>query len=196
MTPDEFKADLDRSLDVLARCTSAPILGFRAPSFSVTRRTWWAFDILASRGLRYDSSVFPVGFHPDYGVPDAPLEPYPVGDMLEIPMSCARLMGCNVPCCGGAYFRTYPYALTRRLMQACNREGRPTIFYMHPWEVDPDQPRVGGLPVGKRFRHYNNLEKTLPRLEKLLEDFRFVALRTLFRENLVSTKSPAAANGR
>jgi polysaccharide deacetylase family protein (PEP-CTERM system associated) len=186
MTPDEFRADLDRSLEVLARCASTSVLGFRAPSFSVTRKTWWALDILRSRGLRYDSSVFPIGFHPDYGVADAPLDPYPAGGVLEIPMSCARLLGRKVPCCGGGYFRIYPYALTRRLINACNLQGRPVIFYLHPWEIDPDQPRVAGLTAFKRFRHYKNLERTMARLEKLLGDFRFTSIRTRFREDLTA----------
>ena len=186
MTPDEFRADLNRSLEVLAGCSSGKVLGFRAPSFSVTRKTWWALELLRSSGLRYDSSVFPVGFHPDYGVPDAPLEAHPAEGLLEIPMSCARLLGRNVPCCGGGYFRMYPYGLTRRLMELCNRQGRPVIFYIHPWEVDPAQPRVGGMPASKRFRHYYNLTETMPRLERLFEDFQFTTIRRAFGEALAA----------
>lgn len=179
MTPAEFETDLDRSLEVLARCAATPVLGFRAPSFSVTRQTWWALDILRSRGLRYDSSIFPVGFHPDYGVPDARLEVHRIAeDLLEAPMSCAQVFGRKAPCSGGGYFRLYPYALTRYLIGECNRQGRPVIFYVHPWEIDPDQPRVS-MPAVKRFRHYNNLEKTMERLERLLEDFRFAPMREL-----------------
>lgn len=192
MTPEHFQADLDRSLEVLAGCVSSPVLGFRAPSFSVTRKTWWALDILRTRGLRYDSSVFPAGFHPDYGVPDSRLEAHSILDgLLEVPMSCALVGGRKVPCSGGGYFRLYPYAVTRRLMRQCNRQGRPVMFYIHPWEIDPEQPRVSGMPALKRFRHYNNLDRTMGRLERLLEDFEFTSAGKLFADSLRQT-APAA----
>ena len=185
MTPEQFQTDLDRSLEVLASCVSATVLGFRAPSFSVTRKTWWALEIMRSRGLRYDSSVFPVGFHPDYGVPDSRLDAHSILDgFLELPMSCALLAGRKVPCSGGGYFRLYPYAVTRRLMRQCNEQGRPVIFYLHPWEIDPGQPRVSGMSALKRFRHYNNLDRTMGRLERLLKDFEFTSAGELFGESL------------
>jgi polysaccharide deacetylase family protein (PEP-CTERM system associated) len=190
LAPEEFRADLQRSLDVLARCSSQRVRGFRAPSFSVTRKTWWALDILRESGLQYDSSVFPVGFHPDYGVPDAPLTMHNVPNgLLEIPMSCAELFGRKIPCSGGGYFRLYPYTVTKRLMETCNRQGRPVIFYLHPWEIDPGQPRVK-MPRLKEFRHYNNLEKTLGRLERLLDDFRFSSVRGVL--GAAETPDPAA----
>jgi polysaccharide deacetylase family protein (PEP-CTERM system associated) len=180
LQPEEFRADLDRSLEVLARCSNRPVRGFRAPSFSVTRKTWWAVEILRSRGIQYDSSIFPIGFHPDYGIPDAPLRAHRLQEgLFELPMSCAEVMGRKVPCSGGGYFRLFPYTVTRALMRRCNQQGRPVIFYLHPWEVDPEQPRVD-LPALKRFRHYNNLERTAERLERLLEDFRFTSIRNLF----------------
>jgi polysaccharide deacetylase family protein (PEP-CTERM system associated) len=179
MSPDEFKADLEKSLEVLAGCTSQPILGFRAPSFSVTRKTWWALDILKSAGLCYDSSIFPVGFHPDYGVPDSPLGPHRIEGLLELPMSCADVMGQKVPCSGGGYFRLFPYSATRALMRRCNEQGRSVIFYIHPWELDPGQPRVT-MPALKQFRHYNNLELTVERLDRMLRDFQFTSVRKLF----------------
>jgi polysaccharide deacetylase family protein (PEP-CTERM system associated) len=180
LTPDEFRADLEKSLEILTPLSSEPIRGFRAPSFSVTRKTWWALDIMRSTGIAYDSSIFPVGFHPDYGVPDAPLEAYrlPEGP-LELPMSCAEVFGRRLPCSGGGYFRLLPYLATRALMRQCNRQGRPVIFYLHPWEVDPGQPRVA-MPALKKFRHYNNLERTESRLERLLSDFSFTSIRKLF----------------
>jgi polysaccharide deacetylase family protein (PEP-CTERM system associated) len=191
MTPEQFQTDLDQSLEVLASCVSAPVLGFRAPSFSVTRKTWWALDILRSRGLRYDSSVFPVGFHPDYGVPDSRLEAHAVLDgLMEVPMSCALMFGRKVPCSGGGYFRLYPYAVTRQLMRQCNKEGRPVIFYVHPWEIDPDQPRAAGMSALKRLRHYTNLDRTMGRLERLLEDFEFTSAGELFGNSL---RQPAPA---
>jgi polysaccharide deacetylase family protein (PEP-CTERM system associated) len=180
MQPEEFRADLHRSLEVLAKATSQPIRGFRAPSFSITRKTLWAADILRASGMEYDSSVFPVRFHPEYGIPDAELGPYLLSEGLtELPMSVAEVLGRRIPCCGGGYFRLYPYAVTRSLMRTCNRQGRPVMFYLHPWEIDPEQPRVLGLSWSKRFRHYNNLDKTQERMERLLQDFSFTAARRL-----------------
>jgi polysaccharide deacetylase family protein (PEP-CTERM system associated) len=180
LTPDEFRADLEKSLEVLARCSGQTIQGFRAPSFSVTRKTWWALEIMRSVGISYDSSIFPVGFHPDYGVRDAPLGGHSIAKgPFELPMSCAEVFGRRIPCSGGGYFRLFPYAVTRALMRRCNLAGRPVIFYIHPWEVDPGQPRIA-MPALKRFRHYNNLELTAGRLERLLDDFPFTSVRKLF----------------
>jgi polysaccharide deacetylase family protein (PEP-CTERM system associated) len=191
LTPEEFGADLRRSLDVLAGCCKQPVLGFRAPSFSVTRKTWWALDVMRSAGIAYDSSIFPIGFHPDYGIADFPLNAHRLPEgLFEIPMSCARVMGRDVPCSGGGYFRLFPYAATRALMRKCNQKGRPVVFYIHPWEVDPEQPRVS-LPALARFRHYNNLELSVGRLERLLTDFRFTSIRKLFPEVMAATNQSA-----
>jgi polysaccharide deacetylase family protein (PEP-CTERM system associated) len=180
LAPEEFRADLQRSLEVLAPMTSAGVRGFRAPSFSVTRQTLWAADILKECGFRYDSSVFPVGFHPEYGIPDAPTVAHELrGGLTEVPMGVMELLGQRVPCCGGAYFRLYPYSVTRWLMRRCNAQGRPVVFYLHPWEIDPGQPRVAGLPWSKRFRHYVNLAKVEQRLERLMTDFTFTSIRSL-----------------
>jgi len=184
MDPQEFRSDLLRSLEVLARTASQTVLGFRAPSFSLTSRTLWAVEILRQSGIRYDSSVFPVGFHPDYGMVDSDPRPHQLAEGLtELPMGVAEVFGRKVPCCGGGYFRLFPYALTRRLMQRCNAQGRPVIFYLHPWELDPGQPRVRGLSWSTRFRHYNNLERTEERLERLLGDFPFTSARKLIAEH-------------
>jgi len=182
MTPEEFDADLARSLEMLARAGVSNVLGFRAPTFSVTRKTLWAVDVLKSRGLAYDSSVFPIGMHPDYGIADAPLTPhqYPNG-IWELPMSCAEIFGKRIPCSGGGYFRLFPYPVMRALLRRTNAQGRSVVFYLHPWEIDPEQPRVEALPRMKRFRHYNNLERTYARLERLLGDFRFTSARRLLR---------------
>ena len=180
MRPDEFRADLLRSLEVLAGVASRPVRGFRAPSFSITPKTLWAADILRESGLGYDSSVFPVGLHPDYGIADASLTPYELTDGLtELPMGVAEVLGRRIPCCGGGYFRLFPYRLTRWLMRRCNAQGRAVVFYLHPWEIDPGQPRVAGLPWSKRFRHYNNLELAEERLERLVSDFSFTSARTM-----------------
>jgi polysaccharide deacetylase family protein (PEP-CTERM system associated) len=183
MTAEEFRADLLRSLEVIARGASQAVRGHRAPSFSVTRQTPWAAGIMRDAGLTYDSSVFPLGLHPDYGIGDAPLEPYWLTSGLrEVPMSCAEWGAWRVPCSGGGYFRQYPYALTRALMRRCNGAGRPVIFYLHPWEIDPRQPRVETLRWSKKFRHYHNLHRTEERLERLLEDFRFGTIEQLLAE--------------
>jgi polysaccharide deacetylase family protein (PEP-CTERM system associated) len=183
MTPEEFRADLMRSLEVLARTATQPVLGFRAPSFSLTAETLWAVKILQEAGLRYDSSVFPVGFHPDYGMVDAELEPHPLAEgLIELPMGVVEVLGRRVPCSGGGYFRLFPYELTRRLMRRCNAQGRSVMFYLHPWELDPGQPRIPGMSWSTRFRHYNNLERTEKRLERLLGDFSFTSARALLDE--------------
>ncbi len=176
LTPEAFAADLERGLAATRACTRQDILGFRAPSFTVTLKTLWALDVLADHGLVYDSSVFPIQYHPDYGMPGAALSIHKIGGMTEVPLSVARVMGKNIPCSGGGYFRVFPYALTRYLMRQCNREGRPVVFYLHPWEVDPGQPRVA-MPLSKRFRHYYNLDRTLGRLDRLLTDFQFAPIR-------------------
>jgi polysaccharide deacetylase family protein (PEP-CTERM system associated) len=175
-TPAEFEADLCRALEVTRRLVKQPILGFRAPSFTITNKTLWAMDILARNGIKYDSSIFPVSFHPDYGIPDAALSIHRIGAVTEVPMSVARVLGRNIPCCGGGYFRVFPYSVTRWLMRQCHREGRPVVFYVHPWEVDPSQPRVR-LSLSKSFRHYMNLDRTLARLDHLLDDFEFAPVR-------------------
>lgn len=180
MTPAEFEDDLNRALEVTRRCVDVDIFGFRAPSFSVTQETLWAIDILERCGIHYDSSIYPIGLHPDYGIPTAPLEIHRLnGSVVEVPLSCAEILGQRIPCSGGGYFRLYPYFVTRALLRGCIRQGRPAVFYLHPWEVDPGQPKVAGLPLLKRFRHYYNLDKTLYRLGVLLRDFPFTSIRRL-----------------
>ena len=188
MKPEEFRVDLQQSLEALARAISQDVHGFRAPSFSVTRATLWAAGILKEAGIRYDSSVFPVQFHPEYGIADAELGPYELAEGLtELPMSVAQVLGRRIPCCGGGYFRLYPYAVTRWLMRRCNEQGRPVIFYLHPWEIDPEQPRVEGLSWSERFRHYNSLTKTQERMERLLGDFSFTTAKRLIAERRAVT---------
>lgn len=190
MRPEEFRVDLLRSLEVLAKAASQEVRGFRAPSFSLTRETLWAVEILRESGIQYDSSVFPVGFHPEYGIANADLRPHQLAEgMTELPMAVAEVLGANIPCSGGGYFRLYPYPVTRWLMRKCNEQGRPVIFYVHPWEADPGQPRVSGMSWSARFRHYNNLEATEERLERLLGDFSFTSARKLLAER----SSPANA---
>jgi polysaccharide deacetylase family protein (PEP-CTERM system associated) len=178
LTPAEFETDLVRSLEAIRKAgVTREVLGYRAPSFTVVEKTKWALPILERHAFRYDSSMMPVGFHPDYGVPGGPLDPFMVGDTLhEFPLSCVEVLGRRVPCCGGGYFRLLPYAFTRRGIRRCNADGRQVVFYFHPWEIDPGQPRVR-LPLGKRIRHYYGLAAMERKLERLLTDFRFTTVR-------------------
>jgi len=176
-TPEAFEEDLKKALQALDRCGVEDVVGFRAPSFTLVKGTEWVLGILEKYGFRYDSSVFPVGFHPDYGMAEAPLAPYPITDrIMEFPLSCFELWGKRIPVCGGAYFRLFPYWFTRWGIKRCNSKGRPVVFYVHPWEIDPGQPRVK-LPRFKYFRHYYNLKKTEGKLEVLFRDFKFTTIR-------------------
>lgn len=179
ITPGEFEEDLVNALATLKRCgVKQTPLGFRAPSFTVVEGTReWALGTLEKHGFKYDSSVFPIGFHPDYGVADAPLAPYKItGKLYEFPMSCLEVLGKRLPFSGGGYFRLLPYSYTKLCMKRCNAQGRSAIFYLHPWELDPGQPRLK-LPLSKAFRHYRNLDQTEKRLDALLGDFQFTTVR-------------------
>jgi len=177
-TEAEFEEDLRKGLEALRRCgIEGAIAGYRAPSFTIMKETMWALRTLEKFDIRYDSSVFPVGFHPDYGIADAPLAPYQItARILEFPMSCVEIFGKRFPCSGGAYFRLSPYAYTKWCFNRINAEGRPAVFYLHPWELDPGQPRIG-LPLSKRLRHYYGLARTEGKLNRLLSDFEFTTLR-------------------
>ena len=181
LSPLEFEEDLCRSIETIGKCTDQEIIGYRAPSFTVTRKTYWALDVLKKNKIKYDSSIFPVNFHPDYGIPDVQACPHEIKEGLwEFPLSCFKIFGKNVPCSGGGYFRVFPYSFTRYGIRKCNREKRPVVFYLHPWEVDPQQPKID-LPPMKRFRHYYNLEKTEKRLEYLLDDFEFTTIKEVLK---------------
>lgn len=173
--PEEFKRDIERSLAVLAGVVDCPIRAHRAPFFSITRQSEWAFDVLADCGLTCDSSVFPVHNY-RYGIADAPRWPYQVrSGLTEFPLSTYRLGGRNIPVGGGAYFRIFPYTLTRYALRAVNAEGGAAVFYIHPWELDPDHPRLD-LPRRIGLTHYWNLASTERRIERLLGDFRFASM--------------------
>ena len=177
-TESEFEEDLRKGLKALRSCgIDGAILGYRAPSFTIMNGTMWALRTLEKFDIRYDSSVFPVAFHPDYGIPGASLAPYRITDrILEFPMSCVEVLGNRLPCSGGAYFRIFPYAYTKWCLKRINAEGRPAVFYLHPWEIDPGQPRIA-LPLTKRFRHYHGLAATEGKLNRLLGDFEFTTIR-------------------
>ncbi len=173
---EKFRSELRRSLAVIEdilgeRCAR----GHRAPFFSIVKGTEWAFDIMGEEGLLYDSSVFPVQNY-RYGIPDAPRWPYEVrGGFIEFPPSTCRLGGRNIPVAGGAYFRIFPYYLTRFALRSINASGRSAAFYIHPWELDPDHPRLD-LPRRISLTHYWNLERTEARLRRLLRDFSFAPM--------------------
>jgi polysaccharide deacetylase family protein (PEP-CTERM system associated) len=176
LTPDEFRVDLRRAKAAIEAAAGSPVLGYRAPSYSVVARSTWALEILAEEGYVYDASIFPIR-HDRYGIPDAPrhIHRIDVGSrsILEVPGSTVRYAGVNLPVAGGGYFRILPYQWTRWGIRHLNRsEKRPAVFYIHPWEIDPDQPRLPGSRLS-RARHYRNLTKTEARLKRLLRDFRF-----------------------
>lgn len=177
-TEAEFRADLRRGLRVLEDILGEPVTLYRAPSFSITRNSLWALDVLIEEGIRIDSSIYPT-HHDRYGLPGTPLGPHrierPAGTLWEFPPPVWRCLGYPLPVGGGGYFRLYPYAFTRAALQRINASGRPFAAYLHPWELDPDQPR---FPAGfkSRFRHYLNLSRTQGRLKSLLGDFPFGTL--------------------
>ena len=183
MTPSGFRDDLRAARHALEDLVGESVDGYRAPSFSITRRNEWAFDVLMEEGFRYDSSVFPVRRH-DYGIPDAPRDPYIVeraaGTLTEIPLATAAIGGLTLPAAGGAYLRHMPFALVRRAFAQAQNRGKPATFYIHPWEIDADQPR---MPVGlvTRLRHYRGLASTLDRVRRLLGEFRFTSIASMLQ---------------
>ena len=175
-TPEEFCLDLRRARAALEAAANVPVTGYRAPSYSITRQSLWALDVLVSEGYVYDASIYPI-HHDRYGIPDWSRDiqrvDRPGGSLWELPGSTVRWAGTNFPIGGGGYFRLLPYGWTRRGFQRLNTvERRPAMFYLHPWEIDPDQPRIAGSGLS-RVRHYRNLDKTEERLRRLLAEFRF-----------------------
>ncbi|UCF20382.1 MAG: DUF3473 domain-containing protein, partial [Gemmatimonadota bacterium] len=160
---------------LLEELSGGHVLGFRAPSFSIVPGCEWALDVLVEEGYRYDSSLFPVR-RPGYGYPDGGRDPHwlerPAGRLAEVPPATLRLGGINLPAAGGAYFRILPYGLARAAVRDSEGRGVPATFYIHPWEIDPDQPRMD-VPLLTRVRHYSGLGRTLDRLRRLLGEFRF-----------------------
>lgn len=181
-TPEEFAADLCDSLAAIGRATGdLSLLGYRAPAFSITDRSLWALDVLREHGIRYDSSIFPLSLHDRYGLPNASrFANRTACGLWEFPVSTLCLVGQNWPVAGGGYFRLFPLAVTRYAIRSLHREKQPAIVYLHPWEFDPEQPRVPGAPLVSRFRHYINLARTECRLETLLGEFRFGPIRDTF----------------
>lgn len=177
-TERDFREDIRRSKHILEDLTGERVYGYRAPSFSITTRTQWALPILVEEGYLYDSSIFPVR-HDRYGMPGANpwchVKKTQAGDLWEVPPSTLKVGPLRVPVAGGGYFRLFPYSLLHRFLCRVASHGHPLIMYLHPWELDPDQPRMGGSLVS-RFRHYVNLHKTEARLLRLLTDFKFAPI--------------------
>lgn len=186
--PEEFEDDLSKSIQILEELSGDKVLGYRAPYFTVVEKTAWAIDIMKKNGLRYDSSVFPVKTHL-YGVPDAPLFPYHISstdikvdnsdeDFLEIPLSVYRmpLIKKNLPIAGGFYLRLFPYFLIERGIKKINKLNQPAVCYLHPWELDPEQPRVNSLG----WYHYYRLSSTEAKFKRLLTDFKFTSVKEYF----------------
>ncbi len=184
-SPDEFREDLRQSRDVLQEIIGRPVVAYRAPSFSITARSSWAWEILAEEGFCYDSSVFPI-LHDRYGIPDANPAPHqvhtPSGSIWEFPLPVVRFLRWNIPVGGGGYFRLYPLGLTRLLLNRLNRRlRRPFVCYVHPWELDPGQPRLRCGSRLSRWRHYVNLSSTESKLDALCRWFRFGPLSAVIR---------------
>ena len=175
-SPEVFRQETLRAKNILEDIIQRQVRGYRAASYSITEKSQWALDILAESGFVYDSSIFPVR-HDRYGMPDTPEHPYklktPAGhSIIEFPLSTAKIIKYRLPIAGGGYFRLYPYWLTKAGLTQINRQQKPFIFYLHPWEIDPEQPRISASWFS-RFRHYNNLDKCESRLRMLMTDFQF-----------------------
>lgn len=188
MSSEEFEVDLGESIKILEDTSGEKVLGFRAPTFSVVKETFWSFEIMEKLGLAYDSSVYPI-WHDRYGVPDAPRQRYNAlgnngNTLTEFPMSTIKFFGKNIPFGGGGYLRIYPNWLTKKAIASVNNEGLPAIMYMHPWEFDEGQTR---LNLGKiqTWRHYYNIDKNLFKLSGLLDQFSWTNFKTVIQEIII-----------
>jgi polysaccharide deacetylase family protein (PEP-CTERM system associated) len=174
LTPAEFAEDIRQAREVLEDASGQRVTGYRSPSFSIDKRNLWAFEVLAEQGYAYSSSVAPVA-HDHYGWAEAPrfaFRPLASSPLVELPVTTAMLGGRRVAAGGGGFFRVLPYAFSRWAIRQVNREeGRPAVFYFHPWEIDPGQPRVAGAPLRSRFRHYTNLDRMAGKLSQLVSEF-------------------------
>ena len=184
-SPADFSRDITLSKNLLEQLAGEAVKGYRAPSFSIAAGNLWALDSLQAAGYRYSSSIYPIR-HDHYGMPDAPrFASRPTGErgLLELPISTVRVLGRNLPAGGGGYFRLLPYATSRWALRRINsHDGQAGIFYFHPWELDPGQPRPAGIGIKTRFRHYLNLRRMEHRIARLLGDFRWGRIDDIFLE--------------
>jgi len=184
LTPKQFREDVRAAKRAIEDASGRPVLGYRAPSYSVIESSMWAIDVLIEEGHVYDSSIFPIHHH-RYGIPAAPRHAHvmqrPHGTLVEMPASTVRIAGVNLPIAGGGYFRLLPYGWARWGIRRVNLvEGKPVVFYLHPWELDPEQPRMN-VGATTRIRHYAGLRQTTQRLRRLLDDFRFDSVATVLK---------------
>ncbi len=182
-TPAQFRSDIRKTKRLLEDVGGIPVRGYRAASFSINQKTPWAYEILGEEGYAYSSSIYPIR-HDFYGMPWAPrfpFRPQREREFFEVPVTTVALLGQNLPCGGGGYFRLLPYGVSRWAMRRVNRtERQPCVFYFHPWEIDPDQPRVQGVSLRTRLRHYVNLRLMEPRLRAVLADFAWDRMDRIF----------------
>jgi polysaccharide deacetylase family protein (PEP-CTERM system associated) len=190
-SPAEFTEDLAKSLGAITMALQssqphiqASILGYRAPAFSLTPDSMWALDILRGHGLRYDSSIFPIAVHDRYGRHTSRFATQVIEGLWEFPISTFKLGGINWPVGGGGYFRLLPFKIIKFAIRRINAAGKPAVIYLHPWELDPGQPKICGCSRVSYFRHYLNLHKTEARFHRLLEEFQFKPIRDVFAEQL------------
>lgn len=185
-TPEQFRADIRKTKQLLEDISGRAVIGYRAASYSIGAKNLWALQVLEEEGFRYSSSIYPVK-HDLYGMPSAPrfmFKPDNVTQLLEIPISTLPILGRNMPCGGGGFFRLYPYWVSMKAYRHLNEtERQPGIFYFHPWEIDPDQPRQQNLPFKSRFRHYLNLDRMESRLTSLIDDFAWDSMQNVFLRN-------------
>ena len=182
-TPEQFRADITKTKKILEELGSCEVKGYRAASYSICKENLWALDILQEEGFKYSSSIYPVK-HDLYGIPDAPrfmYEPIKNSNFKEIPITTLRLGEKNIPCGGGGFFRFYPYVFSKwAFNRVNNKENQAGLFYFHPWEIDPEQPKQEGLSLKTQFRHYLNLSRMENRLEQLLSDFEWDTMENVF----------------
>ena len=185
LTKDQFKEDVTKAKKILEDISGHPIKGYRAPSYSICKENVWALQVLADTGHQYSSSIYPIK-HDHYGFPDAPRFIFKdkKSGLIEIPITTTKFFNRLFPAGGGGFFRFYPYPLSRKLIRRVNEiEKEPVVFYLHPWELDPGQPRQINIPIKSKFRHYLNLHKTKDRLEYLLSDFHWGRIDDVFIKN-------------
>jgi polysaccharide deacetylase family protein (PEP-CTERM system associated) len=184
-TPADFEKDLALSLEILETISGRKVIGYRAPTYSIIEETYWAFDILVKYNLRYDSSIFPIT-HDRYGVPDGERFPHQIHrdtgtTIMEFPLSTLRFGKWNFPIAGGGYMRLLPYWVLKKGIQHLNHQQQPCIIYLHPWELDPEQPKISNIPVTTRVRHYLNLRSTATKLRQLIHDFEFAPIKEVLK---------------
>ncbi len=183
LTPDEFRKDLTKSVKILEQITGEKIIGYRAPYWTITKNSYWALDIIADEGLKYDASIYPIKTYM-YGIPDSPIYPYEIDlaqnkKLLEIPPTVVKFFGRRVPVAGGFYLRVLPYKFVKFSLRKINSIDKPAVVYLHPPEIDPDKPKLK-LPPRESFLHYYNLDTIETKLTNLLQDFEFSTIKNIF----------------